>query len=382
MSTNLMYKKDQDKPFLADAGKSHTLPARYFYDQEVFEREKAAIFYKSWVYVCHKSRVAKPGDYVTELVHDQNVIIIKGRDEKIRAFHNVCQHRGHELLKGCGKAQMIVCPYHAWTYDLDGTLRAARETGAIKDFDKSEFSLKEVALEEFCGMLFVNLDGKAVPLREQAPELEKEIRSYVPHCDDLLYATCQEFQPQANWKILVENFQECYHCAVAHKSFSELVDFGDESYNPYSNGIFTSHCSTRTTRDSEAYKVSGSDIEGYGGWFLWPNLTIWVYPGDEQLSVMRVDPLTPTTSYERHDWFTKDGTVSEELEGTIKFQQDTLQYAEDIPICENVQKGLKSIGYNQGRFVVGGDRVQVTEAPVHHFQKLVAESLGLEVVSD
>lgn len=379
MPANKFYKKDQDKPFVADPSKSHTLPARYFYDQDIFEQEKAAIFYKNWVYVCHRSRVAKPGDYVTELVHDQNVIIVKGRDEKIRAFHNVCQHRGHELLKGCGKAQMIVCPYHAWTYDLDGTLRAARETGSIEDFDKSEFSLKEVALEEFCGMVFVNLDGQAVPLREQAPELEKEIRSYVPNADDLVYADCQEFQPQANWKILVENFQECYHCAVAHKDFSVLVDFGDEAYNPYSNGIFTSHCSTRTTRDSAAYQVSGNDIDGYGGWFLWPNLTIWVYPGEEQLSVMRVDPLTPTTSYERHDWFTKDGTVSEELEGTIKFQRDTLQYAEDIPICENVQRGLKSIGYNQGRFVVGGDRVQATEAPVHHFQSLVVNALGLKI---
>lgn len=365
-----------DRPFAQDAGESYTLPARYYTSPAVFEAEKEAIFYRSWIYVGHQSQVANAGEYLTAEILDQSVFVIRAKSGELNGFYNVCQHRGHRLVEGRGKTNLVVCPYHAWSFDHDGNLRAAPRTEGVENFDKCDFALKPVQVDIFCGMIFVNLDLKAPGLREQAPGLEEEILCYAPHANDMKMAEQVEYEPNANWKVLVDNFQECYHCSVAHKDFSELVDFSSKAYNYHSTGIYSSHCSRRTgSTDARAFKVASNDVEGYGGWFLWPNLTIWVYPGEEQLSAMQIIPLTPTTSREVHDWFTKDGTVSEQVRGQMTFHKDTLQ-VEDIALCEGVQKGLRSKGYNQGRFVVSKTESQVTEHGVHYFQKMVLNALS------
>lgn len=366
----------EDKPFTSNAGTSYTLPSRLYIDPAFLEAEKEAIFYRNWIYIGHQSQVAKPGEYMTAEILDQSVFVIRSKSGDLNGFHNVCQHRGHRLVEGRGKKNLVVCPYHAWSFDHDGNLKTAPRTDGVENFNKCDFALKPVRVEIFCGMVFVNLDLEAAPLREQAPGLEEEILSYAPHANTFKMAERVEYTPQANWKVLVENFQECYHCNVAHKDFAELVDFSNAAYNYHSKGIYSSHCSGRTAKkDARAFKVASTEVEGYGGWFLWPNLTIWVYPGEEQLSAMQITPVTAQTSYEAHDWFTKDGTVSDQVRGQMTFHKDTLQ-VEDIGLCEGVQKGLRSKGYNQGRFVVSQTENQVTEHGVHYFQKMVFDALG------
>lgn len=189
----------------------------------------------------HSSQLATWGEYITAAIDNQNVFVVAGKDGDLRVFYNVCQHRGHELLAGAGQTNMIRCPYHAWAYDLSGELQSARNTRNIDGFNKCEFSLKPIRVEKFCGMVFVNLDNEAQPLATLASELEKEIREYCPDVDNLKYAQRDIYKVKSIWKVIIDNFLECYHCHPAHKDFVDLVDM--ESYRSVGKGIYSIHIS-------------------------------------------------------------------------------------------------------------------------------------------
>ncbi len=140
------------------------LAARYYTDQAIFEAEKERIFFRTWQFACHASKLRKPGDYTVFELFDQSLLLLCGADEEIRAFYNVCQHRAHELLSGEGNVRNIVCPYHALTYGIDGRLKRARNSAKVVDFDVSAICLSQVRVENFCGFLFVNLDPDAAPM--------------------------------------------------------------------------------------------------------------------------------------------------------------------------------------------------------------------------
>ena len=376
---NLIVRTDEDQPFTADPTRSFTMPARMYHDREVFDREKAAIFYRSWIYAGHVSQVAEPGQFLTARIHEQNVFVARGRDGVLRAFYNVCAHRGHELLEGTGKKNVITCPYHAWAYDFDGTLVNARNSENVAGFDKCAFSLKPVRVEVFCGLVMINLDPDAVPFAEQTEALESEIRHYVPDCDQLGFAQRDSYDVAANWKVLVDNFLECYHCHCAHRDFVDLVDM--DSYRTKVHGIYSAQISEapRST-DSSAFRFEKGTVDfGYAGWFVWPNMTIWAYPGEPNLSVLQMLPSGPERCVEYQDWFTIGGAVTAQLSDAIAYQKDTLQ-PEDIGLCESVQRGLKSFGYNQGRFIVDREMTELSEHAVHHFQRLVMQAIGGEIL--
>lgn len=367
-----------DQPFRADPRHSFTLPARYYTDPGVFEAEKAAIFYRSWHYAGHVSQVAEPGQFFTTRIHQQNLFVACGRDGAVRAFFNVCAHRGHELLEGAGKKNVITCPYHAWAYDFDGRLIRARNSENVEGFDPCVFSLRQVRVEVFCGLVLVNLDPDARPFAEEMAGLEEQIRHYLPRVDELAFAQRDTYHVDANWKVLVDNFLECYHCAPAHKDFVDLVDM--DSYRTITHRRFSAQCSAapRTTQ-SRAYTFEPGDVDfGYAGFFVWPNFTIWIYPGEPNLSVLQMNPDGVETCLEYQDWFTLGGAVTPQLEAAIAYQKDTLQ-PEDIGLCESVQRGLHSMGYNQGRFIVDADLTELSEHAVHHFQRMVADALGAPV---
>ena len=164
----------------ADPENSYTLPARYYTDEEIFEREKEAIYYRSWQPVCHISEVPEIGSYVTHSVLDQNIIVVRGRDSELRAFYNVCSHRAHQLLQGSGTTRTIVCRYHAWSYHTDGSLRTARGSENVAGFDRNLFCLKTIQVKVFAGFVFINFDPDAPGLAGQAYGLDAEIRDVVP----------------------------------------------------------------------------------------------------------------------------------------------------------------------------------------------------------
>lgn len=378
MNIQVLRRGNQEGAVCTNASESFTLPARFYTDPAIYEAEKTAIFYKSWWCAGHKSQLPKPGSYITTEIHEQGVVVTRDQDGLLRAFYNVCQHRGHELVKGAGEARIFTCPYHAWTYNLDGSLRTARLTKALPDFKACDFALKPVRVEEFCGFVFVNLDQDAISLKEQSGALEDEIRKYVPRIDDMVFAQRDDYVIKANWKVVIDNFLECYHCHPAHRDFVDLVDM--DSYRNIINGIYVSQISDapRTTT-AKAYSFEKGDVDfGYAGWYLWPNLTLWVYPGEPNISALIMIPDGTDRTIEHLDWFLPTTEVSDQVRQAMAYMDKTLQ-PEDIALCESVQRGLKSKGYNQGRFVIDPGHPELSEHGVHHFQRMVARALSADL---
>ena len=370
--------QEGDAPFTQYPSKSYTLPARFYLSDEIYEAEKEAIFYRAWHYAGHVSQVAEPRMYFTTKIHQQNIFIAKADDGEIRAFYNVCAHRGHLLLEGAGKKNVITCPYHAWAFDWQGNLVNARNSENVEGFEKSDFPLKEVKLEVFCGMILVNLDSDATPFAEQNAGLEEEIRQYMPSVDSLEFAQRDTFDVKSNWKVLVDNFLECYHCAPAHRDFVDLVNM--DSYRTITHKRYSSQCAAApNTTNSKAFSFEPGDVDfGYAGFFVYPNITIWLYPGEANMSVLQMNPYAPEKTIEYQDWFTPGGVLSPQLKEAADYQKDVLQ-PEDIALCESVQQGLHSKSYNQGRFIVDKGRTELSEHAVHHFQWMVAEALGADL---
>ncbi len=359
--------------FDRDPEKSWTLPAHYYTDPAIYEREKAAIFFKSWAYACHASQVAAPGSYVTCMVADQNIAVMRGHDGVLRAFYNVCSHRAHELLKGCGHANIVTCPYHAWTYHMDGRLRSAIGQKKVEGFEAREFGLKPVRLEEFSGFVFVNLDPQATSLAEQTGNLAADMKGYCDNPAGLKFAHRKTYELKANWKNVADNFLECYHCSVAHPAFVDLVDI--KNYRTRTYGIYSSHISPPGRADNTAYKVPEGQEGLFAAWWVWPNVTFNIFPGPANVTVLHIMPTGPETTLEHFDFFFLEDAPSDCEWQAIKYIDEVLQ-PEDIGLVESVQRGLHSKGYSQGRFMVDKDRTFNSEHGLHHFHSLVLERLG------
>jgi len=359
--------------FDRDPEKSYTLPAHYYTDPSIYEREKQAIFYKSWAYACHRSQVAEPSSYATCMVADQNIAVMRGQDGVLRAFYNVCSHRAHELVKGCGRANIITCPYHAWTYHLDGRLRSAIGQKKVEGFEAQEFGLKPVRLEELNGFIFVNLDADATSLASQTGNLATDMQGYCDNLAGLKFAHRETYELKANWKNVADNFLECYHCSVAHPAFVDLVDI--KNYRTKTYGIYSSHISPPGRADNTAYKVPEGQEGNFAAWWVWPNVTFNMFPGPANVTILHIMPTGPETVLEHFDFFFLEDRPSEGEWQAINYIDQVLQ-PEDIGLVESVQRGLHSKGYSQGRLMVDKDRSYNAEHGLHHFHSLVLERLG------
>ena len=361
--------------FHRDPERSHVLPAYVYYDPEIYEREKEAIFYRTWQFMGHAGEVAEPGDYVSRTIHDQNIVIVRGKDQTLRAFHNVCQHRAHELLEGSGNVKVITCPYHAWSYDLDGRLRSARGSDRVAGFNPEEFCLKSVQVEAFLSFLFVNLDPAAPSLKSQTGNLDDEMRSFLPRLEDLTLAHRFSYDLKANWKNVIENFSECYHCPIVHQDLcTNVLDLS--SYRIVTHDIHQSHHSRAHPPEKGAYafdpKVSEHGQE-FAAWWIFPNIAFEVYPGG-YLNSFHIVPVGPERSLKYVDFYLPDKTPNAEQWSVMTYRDTTVE-AEDLAIVESVQQGYHSRGYNQGRLIVDGDRREYSEHAVHHIQSLVLDAL-------
>ena len=360
--------------FSDDPYRSHTLPGSYYYAPGVFELEKQAIFNRTWQYVCHVSRVAKPGRFCVRDIGDQSVVVLRDRGGALRAFHNVCQHRAHRLVEGTGRfGSAIVCPYHNWSYELSGELRHARHSADVAEFDRSEICLSRVRAELFCGFVFVNLDPDAKPIMEGREGLDREIRELSPHVENLELAYERRIPIAANWKNSVENYSECYHCPNQHPSLMQgSLDL--DSYQITVHPEYHSHAS-RGVGESTAYarsmEMNGEERE-FGSWLLWPNFALEVYPGG-YLNVFHHEPAGPERTVQWVEWYFPTEEPTSEQQEVIEFV-DVVRN-EDVPICESVQRGLHSLGYSQGRIIANPERPHFSEHAVHDFQAKVLKAL-------
>lgn len=348
-----------------------SLHADAYTRRDWFEFEKDAIFRRTWQWVCHGETVREPGAYTTAEIGGHPIMILRDRSGVLRAFYNVCKHRAHHLLSGSGKTRMITCPYHAWAYDLEGKLRNARLTENLEGFDRSEICLDAVRVEEFAGFVFVNLDPDAAPLAEQSGALGAEVRRWAPDVESLTFAQRLTYDIKSNWKTVIDNFLECYHCATAHKDFVTLVDM--ETYKVTTHGIYSSHMAEAGKGANTAYSVDNATVRDHAVWWLWPNTCMMRYPGRGNFIVLNVIPVGPDRTLETYDFFLEEPEPNADEREAIRYIDEVLQ-VEDINLCESVQRGMETPAFAQGRIVSDPAGSGTSEHALHHFHGLVLDA--------
>lgn len=359
-------------------GRSHTLPGHFYYQPAIHEHEKNEIFCRSWQYAGHVSALARPGDYITQEVGDESVVVLRDAKGALRGFHNVCQHRAHRLLEGEGSLKAVItCPYHAWSYGLDGRLRAARNSDRVDGFDAAGICLSPVRVEELCSFVFFNFDAEAAPLAAGLGAFEREFLSFGPAPQKLVRAYRKRLEVAANWKNVIENYAECYHCPVAHPSLSTAA-LDMSSYRIAVHEAYHVHTSGNCG-DDQGYSLSteeGPRGEDFGSWLIWPNTVFEYYPGGK-LTVFHNTPLAPERTLQTIEWYLPQAVPTAREQEVIDFV-DVVR-VEDVPIVESVQRGLHSRGYQQGRFMVDEDGTGQSEHAVHDFQLKVLKALGVSL---
>lgn len=357
--------------FDEDPGRSMSLRAETYTDPLWADVDVRAILARTWQWICHVEKLRAPGSYVSATVAGMPIAVVRGRDGGLRAFYNVCKHRAHELLAGSGTTRAIVCPYHAWTYHLDGQLKAARRADKMETFDKSEICLDQVRVEEFAGMVYVNLDTTAVPLAGQAGDLAEDIARWAPDVADLTHAKRLTYEVASNWKNVIDNFLECYHCHIAHREFVDLVDM--DTYEVVTHGIWSSHFAEAGKHKNTAYDVEGARVTQHAVWWLWPNTCLLRYPGRGNFMVFQVIPAGPDRTLETWDFYFETPDLEPAEVQAVHYVDEVLQQ-QDIALVESVQRGMSTPAFEQGRIVYDPAGTGLSEHGVHHFHGLVLDA--------
>ena len=351
-----------------------SLDARYYTDPSVFAAEKAGVLARTWQFACHASQLRDPGDYYAFDLGDENLFCIMGRDGAIRTFYNVCQHRAHQLVQGEGSTRVVVCPYHAWTYELTGRLRAAPNTKSVSGFDKSKVCLTEVRTEIFLGFVFVNLDPNAAPMDEWFPGVRAELEAFVPHWAELKPLEWVEIPENCNWKVSVENYSECYHCKLNHPTFATGV-INPESYDIQPQGHCLRHVTECSSLDQLSYTIDSHlpNHDKYSSWFLWPLFSFQVYPGN-LLNTYHWRAIDADRVVVWRGWYSIGG-YDDETVRRMASQDRATTVEEDIHLVESVQRGLKSRGYVPGPLVVDPGCGVNSEHSIMHLQRWMREAV-------
>ena len=329
-----------------------SLDARFYTDPQIFEAEKSSTLATTWQFAGHISQLEKPGDYFTFEIAGEYLFCVRTRDDEIKAFFNVCQNRAHQLVQGRGNCRVLVCPYHAWTYELSGKLRSGPNIQVVDGFDKTDICLSSVRIENFCGFLFANLNPDAKPMESWFPGAKAELQAFVPHIEKLKPVEWVEIPERCNWKVSIENYSECYHCQLNHPTFSTGV-VKPETYDIQPQG----HCLRHTTEcqnlDAMTYPIDLSSNEHageYSSWFLWPMFSFQVYPGNV-LNTYHWRAIDHEHVVVWRGWYSVDGSDAETVLALARQDRETT-VEEDIHLVESVQRGLKSRGYVPGPLVL------------------------------
>ena len=343
----------------------YTLPVAWYTDAAIFAVEQERIFRRCWQYVGLQEQVAKSGDYFTCLVGEVPVIVTRDDAGAVRAFINVCRHRGSQLVnQECGHCTVFQCAYHAWSYNLDGSLRAAPGMRDEPGFDRDQFPLFAAQAETWGPFIFVNLDSAAPPLTSVLAELPALVERTGAPLMEIKRRVRRVYDIEANWKVVVDNYLECYHCPVAHPGFTQLIDVRDYTIREYD------YFSTQTgplKESQELYDASGGVTDGFYA-FVWPNFTLNIYPGPGNVSLNLFLPLGPNRTRAIFEYCFVDAVGEQEETDFVAFIEQVQR--EDIVLCESVQRGLRTGYLQQGKLMLRQERA------LQHFQRLVSQFLG------
>ena len=339
-----------------------TLPQRYFISPEIFAKEQEVIFSSQWVCVGHQSEIAKAGDYFVREVAGESLIILRDKGGELHGFYNVCRHRGTRLREdragqaAPGHVSAIQCPYHAWTYGLDGRLIGAPHMDEVQGFDKADYSLHSVNLALWEGFIFVNLAGSSAPLEEVFAPLAGKFTHW--NLPKLRSAKRVEYDVRANWKLIFENYSECYHCPGVHPALSKLTPYdsaeNDLCEGPFLGGFMSITKSASLTMSGKTCALPVGDIrsEDHGRVFyysIFPNMLLSLHP--EYVMMHQLWPKSPERTLILCDWFFHPETFDHDdfhPNDAIEFWDMTNK--QDWHVCELSQQGIASRAYQPGPY--------------------------------
>lgn len=337
----------------ATAGMLPTLPARDYYAPEVFDLEKERIFYRNWFCVGREEQVSAPGDFMARDVLDENVLIVRDETGELRAFYNVCRHRGTRLCEGEGSAgRALSCPYHAWTYALDGRLIATPNVPEVAGFDRALYGLRTIALRIWEGFIFINLAPDPGPLHRQLGEWTGYKRY---HLERLRAAHRFAYDVAANWKIIHENYNECLHCPKVHPELVKVIPVYRRGTMIEPDGIWgnrlvegaTSFTRTGRSRLPVFPDLTEEDQGRYNGMTIFPNLILDCFPDNVLYTILW--PCAPERTKVTCGLLVESSTPGQpgfDPGDVVEFHD--LVNRQDWRICERAQKGQSSRGYGQG----------------------------------
>lgn len=351
-----------------------TLPASWYTSPDVYELEKTVVFERFWHYVGRTDEVAAPGQYFTYRIGKVPIVVVRDTEGELRGFVNVCRHRGSEVvLEECGVRKSLQCHYHGWTYGLDGRLRAAPRSKSQPDFDADAHSLHPIRVETWGPFVFAHVDMDAPPLLEHLGVLPGLIEQTGVDVSKVAYRKTLDYEVAANWKVVAENFLECYHCVVSHPAFADMVDLDTFTVTP-TGYVITEIGSMRDDVDlsrQTAYAPKEGEIQDGRYSFVWPGFMLNVFPGKMNMSTNKLVPLAVDRTLVRYEFFFVP-EVDEEEETTIVDFAHQIQI-EDVTICESVQRGMASGFYDRGTLFLA------YENGPQYFQRLVLDALAERV---
>lgn len=347
------------RPALARA---ETIPSAWFTEPRFHQLDSEAIFARTWQGIGHEGRLPEEGSWFLADVAGDPVIVVRDRSGELRAFYNVCRHRGGPLATTDGCGRVLQCEYHGWTYQLDGTLRGVPHWNLVELFDREDYGLVPIRVQSWEGQVFVNLDPGAVPLDQVLGGISERISPVRP--GQMQNYRRVEYDVRANWKVYVENFLEGYHVPIVHPELMTLYDF--RSYKTETCDWYSLQTSELTTEENIYERQGGGEAWYY---CVFPNYMLNILPGRLQTNlVVPVDHQNCRVIFEYFYDDIESEAARRKIDEDIAFA-DRVQ-DEDIDICEHVQRGLQSRGYDRGRFSVK------FETGVYHFQNLVREAYG------
>jgi choline monooxygenase len=341
-----------------------TLPYSWYSNTAIYELEQRRIFRRSWQFAGLTHYVEMPGDFFTCQAGQVPIVVTRDGASGLNAFVNVCRHRGSVLVnEPFGNQKSLQCSYHAWTYGLDGSLLAVPGSG--RDFDRQPFHLLPVRVETWGPFIFVNLFLDCNPLAATLGSLPELTRQTGLPLDLIRPRLHRKYEIKANWKVVVDNYLECYHCRVAHPSFCDLIDLDNYVVTEYE--LFSTQTGPiRESARRKPYEVGGGVEAGFYA-YLWPNFTINVYPGPGNLSLNIFEPIDVDHTLAKFDYCFVDSVADQAIEDFAAFI-DQVQI-EDTELCESVQRGLRSGMLDRGTLMLPQEKA------VAHFQRLVAGAI-------
>ena len=337
------------------------LPGPAFLDPAVLDWELDAVFAREWVCAGHVDRIRAPGQFFVVEIAGESVVIVADDDGLPRAHVNTCRHRGARVVAAAeGTAKRLRCPYHAWTYNLDGSLRNAAFTAGIEGFDACDFGLHPVRLAVVEGLLLVDLSGTAPPPERHVGDLAELVARY--RTADLVRGARREYAVAANWKVIAENYNECLHCPGVHPELNRLSHFLT-GVQMEGDGAWCGGSMTLT---------EGAETMGTGGranlvetrevlyFALFPNALVSLHPDYVMLHTLWPRAVDRTDVV--CEWFFAPGTHA--VDDAVDFWDQVNR--EDWHVCELTQRGMASRSYVPGRYTT-------QETDVHRFDVMIAD---------